>query len=121
MNDSLSVWGGRRVLVVPGAGEPILGERGATDLIGQALGEGAEWVAVPAARLGDDFFRLSTRIAGEMIQKFVNYRVGLAVVGDISAHVAASDALRDFVHESNQAAHLWFVDSLEALEARLGG
>jgi len=55
-----------------------------------------------------------------LIQKFVNYRIGLAVVGDISAHIAASHALRDFVHESNQGAHLWFVDSLEALETRLG-
>jgi hypothetical protein len=41
------------------------------------------------------------------------------VVGDISRHVAASNALRDFVYESNRGRHLWFVDSLDELERRL--
>ena len=72
-----------------------------------------------AQRLGDAFFQLSTRVAGEAVQKFVNYGIRLAVVGDISAHVAASNALRDFVRESNRGRHVWFVDSLEELERRL--
>lgn len=121
MSNGIQTLSGVRVLVCAEAGDHLGGERGAVDLIGQALGEGAAWVAVPASRLGDDFFRLSTRVAGEMIQKFVNYRIRLAVVGDISARVADSQALRDFVYESNKAAHVWFVNSLEALEARLAG
>ena len=31
-------------------------------------------IAVPAARLGDDFFALRTGIAGAFIQKFRNYQ-----------------------------------------------
>jgi len=69
--------------------------------------------------LADDFFDLSTRLAGEFVQKFVNYGVALAIVGDISAHVAASTALRDSVTESNRGRHLWFAGDLEALAARL--
>ena len=56
---------------------------------------------------------------GEVIQKFVNYRLRLAFVGDIGVAVAASDALRDFVRESNRGRHVWFVADMAALEAKL--
>ncbi|NUO96987.1 MAG: DUF4180 domain-containing protein [Nonomuraea sp.] len=98
---------------------PSLREGGdALDLIGAAWGESATWVAVPAGRLHDDFFALSTGVAGEFAQKFVNYRIGLAVVGDISAFTAASSALRAWVEESNRGSHIWFVRDLEELAAR---
>jgi hypothetical protein len=111
---------GVRVLVFGPDGGPMRGERDAVDLIGDALGLDVTWVAVSAERLGDDFFQLSTRIAGEAIQKFVNYQRRLAIVGDISRHLEGSKALRDFVYESNRGRHVWFVDSLEALADRLG-
>ena len=110
---------GRCVLDCPTEGPPIRYAE-AVDLIGEALGGEIAWVALPAARLGEDFFNLRTGVAGEVIQKFVTYRLRLAIVGDISAHLARSDALRDFVRESNRGAHVWFVESLAELEARLG-
>lgn len=110
---------GVRVLVFGPDGGPMRGERDAVDLIGDALGLDVTWIAVPVERLGDDFFRLSTRIAGEAIQKFVNYQRRLVVVGDISRHLDASKPLRDFVYESNRGAHVWFVDSLGDLAERL--
>jgi len=91
----------------------------AVDLIGEALGAGVDWVAIPAARLGDEFFRLRTGVAGDVIQKFVTYGRRLAILGDISPYVAASEALRDFVIESNRGAHVWFVRDLAELEGRL--
>ncbi|WP_406044718.1 DUF4180 domain-containing protein [Micromonospora sp. NBC_00898] len=106
------------VLVCDPAGPPVATVRDALDLVGAAF-LGAEVVAVPASRLGDDFFSLGTRFAGEIMQKFVNYRLRLAVVGDISRHLAASAALRALVHESNRAEHVWFVPDLDALDARL--
>ncbi|MGK5675699.1 DUF4180 domain-containing protein [Micromonospora sp. URMC 106] len=51
--------------------------------------------------------------------EFVNFRLRLVVVGDISRHLAASAALRALVQESNQADHVWFVPGLDALDARL--
>ncbi|MFI6846660.1 DUF4180 domain-containing protein [Kitasatospora sp. NBC_00085] len=110
---------GATVLRLPAEGPAVRGERDAMDLIGDAMGHDAAWVVVPAARLGDDFFRLSTRVAGEISQKFVNYRIGLAVTGDISGHLAASSALRDFVYESNRGNQLWFVADAEEFGARL--
>ncbi|WP_188197418.1 DUF4180 domain-containing protein [Nonomuraea sp. SYSU D8015] len=98
---------------------PLLrSNRDALDLIGEAWGSGATWVAVPAERLHDDFFSLRTGVAGEIAQKFVNYRLGLAIVGDISRFTEVSSALRAWVLESNRGDHLWFVRDLDELAAR---
>ena len=56
-------------------------------------------VVVPASRLNEEFFQLSTRIAGAIIRKFVNCRPQLVILGNISQWVAGSNALRDFVYD----------------------
>ena len=91
----------------------------ANDLLGEAWGAEAELVIVPVERLANGFLDLSTRIAGEVIQKFTNYRMRLAFVGDIAARVEASRSLRDFVYESNKGSQVWFLNDRAALEARL--
>ncbi|MEU9829628.1 DUF4180 domain-containing protein [Micromonospora chersina] len=118
MPDVLEERAGVPVLVCDPAGPPVATTEAALDLIGAAFG-GAEVVAVPAGRLDPSFFSLGTRFAGEIMQKFVNYRLRLVVVGDISAHLAESGALRALVAESNRHDHIWFVPDLAALDARL--
>src|SRR5690349_4197331 len=118
MPDVLEERAGVPVLVCDPAGPPVATSEAALDLIGAAFG-GAEVVAVPAGRLDPSFFSLGTRFAGDVMQKFVNYRMRLVVVGDISAHLAASGALRALVAESNRHDHIWFVPDLAALDARL--
>ncbi|MFC0007597.1 DUF4180 domain-containing protein [Micromonospora siamensis] len=120
MPDEMREIAGTPVLVCDPAGPPLATEADALDLIGAAFA-GAEVVVVPAGRLDPTFFSLGTRFAGDVMQKFVNYRLRLAVVGDISAHLAASSALRALVHESNRAGHVWFVTDLDALADRLRG
>ena len=93
----------------------------AMDLIGNASYSGVALVALPVERLDPEFFRLSSLLAGDILQKFVNYRVRLAIIGDITAHVAASDALRDFVWESNRGTHVWFLPDEESLVAKVAG
>ncbi|MFD3556302.1 DUF4180 domain-containing protein [Streptomyces goshikiensis] len=107
------------VLMCAAEGEPIRGEREVLDLIGNAGYQGAEWVVVPAERFDDAFFRLRTRVAGDIVQKFVQYRMGMAVIGDISRHTEASPALRDFVRECNRGRQTWFLANVEELRERL--
>lgn len=107
------------VLVCAPDGPAVEVERDATDLIGEGSYQGARWVVLPVSRLTDDFFHLRTRIAGDIVQKFATYRMGLIVMGDISPHTESSDALRDFVRESNRGRQLWFVPDTEALQQRL--
>ena len=88
-------------------------------LIGDALSAEAAVVAIPVERLSPAFLDLSTRLAGEVLQKFVNYGRRVAIAGDVGAAVSASQALADFVRESNRGRHVWFVADLDALAARL--
>jgi len=110
---------GVQVLECAPDGEKLKSERDAIDLIGEAGRHGAILVVIPVERLDDDFFRLRTGIAGAIVQKFVTYRLRLAIVGDISWHVSESAALRDFVRETNRGAQVWFVASREELGQRL--
>ncbi|MGM9508376.1 DUF4180 domain-containing protein [Larkinella sp. GY13] len=62
-----------------------------------------------------DFFDLKTGLAGEILQKFSNYRVRLAIIGDFSAYTSKS--IKDFIYESNQRRQINFVQTLsEAIE-----
>ena len=110
---------GRRVFACPPDGKRLKNDRDAVELIGEAGQQSADLVLIPVERFDDDFFRLRTRIAGEIIQKFATYRLRLAIVGDISSHVAESPTFRDFVSESNRGDQVWFMASLEELEQRL--
>jgi hypothetical protein len=107
------------VLACAPDGPTLRDERDAVDLIGQACGHGAELVLLPAERVIPEFFTLSTRLAGEIVQRFVNYRLRLVIVGDISGYIAHSSALRDFVYETNRGSQVWFVTTAEELDDRL--
>ena len=72
---------------------------------------------IPTSRIDDAFFQLRTRVAGEIVQKFVNYRLHLVVLGDISSWMQKSQALQDYVRESNQGHALWFMRDLAELES----
>ena len=91
----------------------------ALDLFGEFYLEPVDGVIVHAANLPPEFFQLRTRLAGEIAQKFVNYGLKLAIVGEFAHY--ESKALADFIRESNRGRHLFFVGTLgEALE-RLAG
>lgn len=67
--------------------------------------------------ISPDFFDLKTGIAGEILQKFSNYRIRLAIVGDFMAYPGKS--LRDFIFESNKGRQVNFLDSVEEAVERL--
>jgi hypothetical protein len=110
---------GIRVLECTPEGKKLQNNRDAIELVGEAMQQRAGLILIPAERFDDDFFRLRTGIAGEIIQKFVTYRLRVAIAGDIARHVVESSAWRDFVYESNRGDQVWFVANLEELEKRL--
>ena len=57
-------------------------------------------------QLDESFFRLSTGLAGEVLQKFVNYQMKLGIVGDYSGYT--SKPLQDFIRESNEGRQICF-------------
>lgn len=59
----------------------------------------------------EDFFSLKTGIAGEILQKFINYHIRIAIVGDYSQY--NSKALHDFIYECNKGKDIFFVTDVE--------
>jgi len=109
---------GLRVLLWPENGPSLASGRDASDIIGDAFSVQAQVVVIPAVRLSPDFLRLSTGLAGEVLQKFVNYGLRAVILGDVSAAAAASGPLGDFIGESNRGRQVWFLPDLAALEAK---
>lgn len=72
---------------------------------------GATKIIVDKTAVCEDFFVLSTGIAGEILQKFINYHVKLAIYGDYSNYT--SKPLKDFIYESNNGNNFFFVATKE--------
>ena len=76
-------------------------------------------IAIVKEAVAEDFFVLSTRLAGEILQKYTNYGIRLAVFGDFSKY--NSKALRDFIYESNQGKSFYFqTDQAGAIDKLCG-
>jgi hypothetical protein len=83
----------------------------AQEFLQMMMDSGAEGVIVHASNLDERFFDLRTGLAGDMLQKVVNYRLRLAIVGDFSAY--ESNSLMAFITESNRSNTIAFVSSVE--------
>lgn len=68
-------------------------------------------IALNKEAVTDDFFILSNGIAGEVLQKFINYQTKFAVYGDYSKYT--SKPLKDFIYESNKGKDIFFIDNEE--------
>ncbi|MFB9310147.1 hypothetical protein BJY17_000400 [Agromyces hippuratus] len=110
---------GVRVDLLDVDGPAIATDDDTSDLVGGAWSSRANLIAIPVERLDERFFDLSTGFAGEVLGKFGNYRLRVAIVGDVTEHTAASDAFDAFVREANRGDAAWFVPDTAALAARL--
>ena len=62
---------------------------------------------IDKSNITEEFFDLKTKLAGEILQKYVNYQVKLAIVGDFDGY--SSKSLKDFIYECNNGKHVFFV------------
>ena len=74
-------------------------------------------IAVNKEAILEDFFKLSTGMAGEILQKFVNYSMKIAIIGDFSKYT--SKPLRDFMYECNQGNAVFFVSDEQTAISKL--
>ena len=78
----------------------------ALDLMVNASYQGAHWIILHEHQLSGDFFELGSGLAGEIVQKFVNYQMKLAIVGEFEKF--ESKSLQAFMRESNRGQQLFF-------------
>jgi len=89
------------------------------DLLGNIYYQGIDRIILHTVNIAPAFFDLKDGMAGEILQKFSNYRVRLAIVGDFAPFTARS--IRDFIYESNKTGHVIFVGSVQEALSRLSG
>ena len=87
------------------------------NLLGDLYYQDFESIVIHEKNITPRFFELKNGMAGEILQKFSNYRVRLAIVGDFEIY--SSKSLRDFIHESNQGKQVSFVGSVSEALAKL--
>jgi len=89
----------------------IRNEQDALDLLGETE---MQTIILHAHNFDKDFFDLSTRTLGDVLQKFTNYGIRMAVIGDFNAY--PSTILPQFIAESNRHKQYIFVSSLEEVK-----
>lgn len=87
------------------------------DLLGDAYYQGYDKMILHMKNITPLFFDLKNRLAGEILQKFSNYRVRLVVVGDLSKF--DSKSLNDFIRESNKGKLINFLQSKDEAISKL--
>ena len=87
------------------------------DLLGNLYYQDYDKIIVHQENITPEFFDLKTGIAGEILQKFSNYRVSLAIVSDFSQYSGKS--FNAFIFESNKAGQINFVSSVSEALSKL--
>ena len=83
----------------------------AVDLIGNMSYQGFDKLIIHEENMISDFFELKNKIAGNILQKFSQYSMPLAIIGDFEKY--ESKSLNDFIFESNKGKQINFVTTVE--------
>lgn len=75
-------------------------------LINAEYTAGTKNIVIDKCRITEKFFVLSSGLAGEILQKYINYSGRIAIYGDFSHYT--SKPLKDFIYESNQGKDVFF-------------
>ena len=78
---------------------------------------GTKNIIISKELIVEDYFILSTGLAGEILQKYINYGGRIAIYGDYSHYT--SKPLHDFIYESNKGKDVFFVRTQEEAIDRL--
>lgn len=88
----------------------IIDTQSALDLLMSVKYEtGTKNIVIDKKLITRDFFILSTGVAGEILQKYINYGGRIAIYGDYSKYT--SKPLKDFIYESNKGKDVFFVST----------
>ena len=83
----------------------------AVDLIGNMSYQGFDKLIIHEENIISDFFELKNKIAGNILQKFSQYSMPLAIIGDFEKYESKSP--NDFIFESNKGKQINFVTTVE--------
>ena len=101
------------ICAVVNSDEPVINDaQSALDVLMTAKYDaGTKNIVISKELITEDFFILSTGLAGEILQKYINYGGRIAIYGDYSHYT--SKPLHDFIYESNNGKDVFFVGTQE--------
>ena len=117
MDFTIQEFNEHKVAVIDSPGLEIKSEQEALDLMANAGYQGATAIILPAENLSADFFDLKSGLAGDILQKFSNYRMKLAIIGSFEGYKSRS--LAAFIRESNRGNLIFFVPDKDTALAYL--
>lgn len=94
--------------------EPLSTENDALDLVAFCGEHETSLLMIHHAALSEDFFKLKTRVAGNIIQKFVNY--GIKVASVIPQEIIQKGRFREMSVEINKGNHFRMYENKEEAE-----
>lgn len=109
---------GKKVAELKNENRKILDAGDILDLFAEIGQNGCDSLIISENAINKDFFDLKSGLAGDILQKFSNYRVRLAITGDFSKYPGKS--LKDFIRECNKGNLIYFVPSVEDAVVKLG-
>ena len=111
---------GKIIAVITGTEKLLTDVQSSLDLLMTAKYEAeTNLLAVDKNVIAEDFFILSRGLAGEVLQKFINYQAKIAIYGDFSKYT--SKPLKDFIYECNKGKDIFFLPTKEDTIERLAG
>ena len=87
------------------------------DLIANISYQGINRIIIEEKNIIPIFFKLSSGLAGEILQKCVNYGIKMAIVGNFEKY--KSNNLNAFIIECNRGRQFFFVDNVETAKEML--
>jgi hypothetical protein len=109
MNIFIDQKGNSKVAIVDSSDIIIHDVQDALDLMASISynNNGCYKIMINKSNITKDFFELKTRLAGDILQKYANYNVKLAIVGDFVEY--NSKSLKDFIYECNNGKQVFFL------------
>jgi len=96
------------------ATEPLSTENDALDLIALCWEHETHALMIHCTALSEDFFKLKTKVAGDIIQKFINYGIKAAAI--IPQETIQKGRFKEMAMETNKGNHFRLYESKEDAE-----
>lgn len=114
MNYRIRESGSQKYIELMSAAEPVKTENDALDLIALGWEQGTQAIMIHGEALSEDFFKLKTKSAGDIIQKFTNY--GMKVAAIVPREIVQQGRFKEMAAETNNGPHFRIYDRKEDAE-----
>ena len=91
----------------------------ALDLIANISYKNVNMIIIQEHNFTADFYNLKSGLAGEILQKCVNYGIKLAVIGEFEKY--RSNSFKAFIIECNRGNQFYFLKNIEEAKQKLAG